>query len=398
MLVPLSYNLRSLWVRRAATLLTILGIGATVAIVSGVLALQQGFKTMFTSGGRDDLVVFLRPGATGETDSIFRRDLGLRLVNTLSEIEVTDGVPQASMECYLAVLYDKVSGGKTNVPLRGVQPATFALRGDEIRIVEGRNFAPGSDEVIVGKSLVGRIQNCHVDDVIVLNTTPFRVVGVFEHDGAFASEIWGDLERFLPTLGRYGPNRVIARVKPGTVIGDVDAEGGPEAGSLAARLEDDREVPAKVMSERKFLESQTLAMSAVLLVLAQFLGVIMGAAAILTATNTMLSAVAARTHEIGILLAMGYRPVPIFLSFQLEALFLGLLGGAVGCLFSLPFNGIETGTMNFQTFTEFAFAFRVTPRVLVTAVLFALVLGMLGGAWPAWRAARLKPTTALRQG
>jgi putative ABC transport system permease protein len=187
-------------------------------------------------------------------------------------------------------------------------------------------------------------------------------------------------------------------VKPGTVIGDVSADGGPEPGSLAARLEKDKEVPAKVMTERAFLESQTQAMSNILLILAQFLGVIMGAAAILTATNTMLSAIAARTHEIGILLSMGYRPVPIFLSFQLEALFLGLLGGAVGCLFSLPFNGIETGTMNFQTFTEFAFAFRVTWKVLVTAVLFSLVLGLLGGALPAWRAARMKPTTALRQG
>jgi len=124
----------------------------------------------------------------------------------------------------------------------------------------------------------------------------------------------------------------------------------------------------------------------------------MGAAAILTATNTMQSAVAARTHEIGILLALGFRPVPIFLSFQFEALLIGLLGGVVGCLFSLRFNGIETGTMNFQTFTEFAFAFRVTPKVLSTAVLLSLVLGLLGGAWPAWRAARLEPTQALRQG
>lgn len=398
MLVPLNYNLRSLWVRRSATLLTILGIGATVAIVAGILALQQGFQTMFTAGGRDDLAVFLRPGATGETDSIFRRDLGLRLVNTLPEIEVGPYGPMASMECYLAVLHDKLDGGKTNVPLRGVQPRTFELRGDEIRVIEGRNFTPGSDEVIVGKSLVGRIRNARVGDVIVLNTTPFRVVGVFDHEGSFASEIWGDLERFLPTLGRYGPNRIIAKVRPGTVVGDVDAPGGPEPGSLAARLEKDREVPAKVMTERQFLSSQTQAMSTVLLYLAKFLSVIMGAAAILTATNTMLSAVSARTHEIGILLAMGYRPLPIFLSFQLEALFLGLLGGAVGCLFSLPFNGIETGTMNFQTFTEFAFAFRVTPQVLVTSVLFALVLGLLGGAWPAWRAARLQPTLALRHG
>jgi putative ABC transport system permease protein len=398
MLVPLTYNLRSLWVRRSATLLTVVGIGATVAIVAGVLALQQGFKTMFTAGGREDLVVFLRPGATGETDSIFRRDLGSRLVNTLTEIETADYGPMASMECYLALLHDKTSGGKTNVPLRGVQPQTFALREGEIRMVEGRKFSPGTDEVIVGKNLVGRIQNTHVGDVIELNTTPFRVVGIFDHEGSFASEIWGDLERFLPTLGRYGPNRILAKVKPGTVIGDVNAEGGPTPGSLAARLEKDKEVPAKVMTERAFLESQTQAMSNILLILAQFLGVIMGAAAILTATNTMLSAIAARTHEIGILLSMGYRPVPIFLSFQLEALFLGLLGGAVGCLFSLPFNGIETGTMNFQTFTEFAFAFRVTWKVLVTAVLFSLVLGLLGGALPAWRAARMKPTTALRQG
>lgn len=398
MFVPLSYNLRSLWVRRSATLLTILGIGATVAIVAGVLSLQQGFQTMFTAGGRDDLAVFLRPGATGETDSIFRRDLGLRLVNTLPEIEVGPKGPMASMECYLAVLYDKVSGGKTNVPLRGVQPQTFELRGDEIRVLEGRNFTPGSDEVIVGRSLVGRIQDCNVGDVIVLNTTPFRVVGVFEHEGSFASEIWGDLERFLPTLGRYGPNRVIARVKPGTSIGDADAAGGPEPGSLAARLAKDREVPAKVMTERRFLASQTQAMSAVLLYLAKFLSVIMGAAAILTATNTMLSAVASRTHEIGILLSMGYRPLPIFFSFQFEALVLGIFGGALGCLFSLPFNGIETGTMNFQTFTEFAFAFRVTPSVLGISVLFSIFLGLAGGAWPAWRAARLHPTTALRQG
>lgn len=387
MLLPLSYNLRSLWVRRSATLLTVFGIAATVAIVSGVLALQQGFQTMFTAGGREDLAVFLRPGATGETDSIFRRDLGIRLVNTLPEIEVGPDGPLASMECYLAVLHDKTSGGKTNVPLRGVQPRTFELRGDEIRVVEGRSFTPGADEVIVGRSLVGRVQNCRIGEVIVLNTTPFRVVGVFDHEGSFASEIWGDLERFLPTLGRYGPNRVIAKLKPGT-----------DVAALAERLESNKEVPAKVLTERAFLESQTEMLSGVLVFLGAFLGVIMGSAAVLTATNTMLSAVAARTHEIGVLLAIGYRPLPIFVSFQFEALVLGLVGGALGCLFSLPFNGIETGTMNFQTFTEFAFAFRVTPAVLVVAVLFSLVLGVLGGAWPAWRAARLSPTEALRNG
>ena len=387
MLVPFSYNLRSLWVRKSSTFLTVLGLGATVAIVSAVLALQQGFQTMFTAGGREDLAVFLRPGATGEGDSMFRRDLGDRLVKTLSEIDSDPAGPMASMECYLAVLAKRMDGGETNVPLRGVQPATFRLRKDELRIVAGRNLTPGSDEVIVGKSLVGRIQNTELDDVIVLNTTPFRVVGHFDCPGAFASEIWGDLERFLPTLGRYGPNRILAKVRDGTDIAE-----------LSKRLEDDKEVPAKALSEREYLASQTKMFSAVLVGLGVVLGLIMGVGAIFAATNTMLASVASRTSEIGILLSMGYRPIPIFLSFQFEALLLGLAGGLVGCLFALPFNGIETGAMNWQTFTEFAFAFRVTPLVLAAAVAFSLGLGLIGGAWPAWRAARMKPTEALRQG
>lgn len=402
MLVPISYNLRSLFVRRSATLLTVLGIGATVAIVSGVLALQQGFRSMFISGGREDLAVFLRPGATNEGDSQFSRDRGLQLIKSVPELEVGESGPLAAMEAYLAVLLAPDRGGLTNVPLRGVQPMTFELRKNELKIVEGRNFVPGTDELVVGKRLVGRIQNCEIDGVIVLNKTPFRVVGVFDHPGQFGGEVWGDLDRLLAAMGRYGPNRVIGQLKPGTNIGAPDPSAAlfsdepPEPGSLAARLLNDPQVPAKVYSEKAFMESQTVMLTFMLGGLAFGLGLIMGLAAIFTATNTMLSAIAARTHEIGILLAMGYRPFPIFLSFMLEALMLGLLGGLVGCLLALPFNGIKTGTMNFQTFTEMAFAFKVTPEVLVTAIVFSLFLGLIGGAWPAWRASRLRPTEALR--
>jgi putative ABC transport system permease protein len=133
-----------------------------------------------------------------------------------------------------------------------------------------------------------------------------------------------------------------------------------------------------------------------LLFMSGLLAVVMGVAAVFTATNTMLSAIAARTHEIGIMLALGFRPFPIFLSFMFEAVVLGLIGGLVGCLMALPFNGIEAGTMNFQTFTEMAFAFRVTPAVLIVAVLFSMALGFVGGAWPALRAALMKPTDAIR--
>lgn len=387
MLVPFRYNLRSLLVRRSATLLTALGIGATVAILAGVLALEAGFRTLFAETGREDLFVFLRPGSTNEGDSIWRRDLADRLVKTLPEIRRdAEGQPLASKECYLAVRRMRIGGGETNVPVRGVEPRSFDIHGDTVRIVAGRRFRPGADEVIVGSKLVDRIRGCHLGDVIQLNTTPLNVVGVFESDGPFASEIWGDLDRMQAALVRPFPNRVVALLQPGT-----------DVAALGSRLKDDKETPAKVLTERAYLAGQTGPLSGTLLTLGGVLAVVMGLAAIFTATNTMLAAIAARTHEIGILLACGFGPFAVFLAFLGEALVLGLLGGALGCLIVIPLNGLETGATNFSTFTEVAFAFRVTPGVLLTAVLFSLVLGLLGGAIPAWNASRLAPVSALRR-
>jgi putative ABC transport system permease protein len=272
------------------------------------------------------------------------------------------------------------------VPIRGVQPMTFELVGDALPIIEGRNFRPGTDEVIVGSKLPGRIRDCRLDDVVVLNTTPFRVVGVFDHDGPFSSEIWGDVERMAEALERQGFNRVIAKLSPEVSVP-----------AFIERLASHEQVASKAMTERVYFTAQTEALSIVLIGLGGFLAVIMGIAAVFTATTTMLAALAARTHEIGILKSIGFRPVSIFLSFLFESLLLGLMGGVVGCVLTFPINGIETGTMNFNTFTEVAFAFRVTPQVLMTAVTFAVVLGLFGGAWPAWQAARMTPVEAWRR-
>lgn len=386
MLVPLSYNLRSLWVRRASTLLTVVGIGATVAVLSGILALQQGFASLFRESGREDVAVFLRPGSPSEGESFFTRDRALELIKTVPEIALgPGGQPLGAAEVYLAIRRLRMDGGETNVPIRGVQPATFALT-PGLEVVEGRPLRPGADEVLVGSKLTGRIRNCRVGEVIRINTTPFRVVGVFDYDGPFASEIWGDLDRMLEALERPGPSRVVARLRPGT-----------DVAALSARMEEDQRVPAAVQTERDYLASMSAVMSAILLTLGGILATIMGIAAVFTATNTMLSALATRVHEVGILLSIGYRPLPIFLSFLLEAAVLGVLGGLVGSLITLPLHGVETGTTNFNTFTEVAFAFRITPEVLLTAALFSLLLGLLGGAWPAWRAARMTPTEALRR-
>lgn len=386
-LIPFSYNRRSLLARGSSTVLTLLSVAATVAVLAGMLSLRQGFLSLFQAQGSTDVAVFLRPGANSEGESGFRIDLTDILIKGTPEILTDADGPLASAELYLAVRREKLGGGETNVAIRGVQSRTFDIHDDDLRVVEGERFNPGSDEVIVGSKLVERIRDCRVGDTLVINTTPFRVVGVFDHDGPHSSEIWGDVDRMREALDRAAYSRIIAKLRPGA---DVQA--------LSQRLETDRRVPAKVQTEREYLEAQTSVLSGTLLGVGVALAAIMGLAAVFTGTNAMLAAISARTREIGILLALGFRPWAIFVSFLGEAVLLGLIGGVIGCVLALPLHGIQTGTTNWQSFTEVAFGFRLTPSVLGQAVLFAMLLGLLGGAIPAWRAARMKPTDAVRRG
>jgi putative ABC transport system permease protein len=385
-LVPFRYNLRSLFVRSSSTLLTVCAIGATVAVLAGMLSLQQGFATLFQERGREDLAVFLRKGATSEGESGVTREQCEILTKEVPEVlRDAQGQPLASAELFLAVRLRKFDGGETNVSIRGVEPMTFAIHGDDIRIRDGVNFTPGADELIVGEGLLGRIADCAVGDVLRINTVTFRIVGTFAGKGGYRSEIWGDLERLSAALQRPVRSRVIARVAPDT-----------DLAAIEARYADDLRVQPRVESERSYLASQTQRLSLTFSILGGFLAVVMGIAAVFTGTNSMLAAIGARMHEIGVLKAIGYRPFAIFASFLGEAVLLGLLGGLVGCLLVLPFQGAETGTMN-QTFSEVTFAFRTTPPVLVQSIVFAAVLGLVGGLWPALRAARMTPVQALRR-
>ena len=392
-LVPFRYNLRSLLVRSSATLLTVCAIGATVAVLAGMLSLQQGFKTLFEEKGRADLAVFLRRGATSEGESGLSREQCDILSKEVPEVERdATGKPLASAELFLAVRLRKFDGGETNVAIRGIEPTTFAIHGDDLRIVDqpgqhepGRRFTPGSDELIVGDGLIERIANCKVGDTLRINTVTFRIVGTFTGKGGYRSEIWGDLERLSAALQRTVRSRVLAKVAPGT-----------DLAAVQERYTSDLRLQPTVQTERSYLASQTERLTLTFTFLGGFLALIMGIAAVFTGTNSMLSAISSRTHEIGILKAIGYRPLAIFLSFLGEAVLLGVLGGLVGCLLVLPFQGAETGTMN-QTFSEATFAFRTTPMVMATAISFAAALGLIGGMFPALRAARMTPTQALRR-
>lgn len=387
-LVPLQYNIRSLLVRSGNTWMCIFSIAATVAVLAGILSLQQGFETIFASRGRDDMVVLLRTGATSEGESAFDRERAQIALKEIPEIAIdAAGKPLSSAELYLATLLPRKDGGKTNIPLRGVQPATFAIHGDNWSILDGRNFEPGTDEVVVGKALRDRMQNCEVGDVLRINVTPFRVVGVFESTGAYQTEVWGDVDRMRAALDVENYSRIIGTLRPDASVKD-----------LATRLESDKRIPAKALSEKEYLSNQTGALTGLFTFLGAFLSVIMGLAAVFTGTNAMLSALAARTHEIGVLLATGFRPFAVFLSFLLEAALLGLFGGIIGVIMVIPLNGMQTGTTNFATFTEVTFAFRTTPYAITVAIGFALLLGIVGGAIPAYRASRMTPTQALRRG
>ena len=385
--VPLRYNVRSLFVRFSSTCLTVLAVGATIAVFAGMLSLQQGFAVLFQERGRTDLALFMRQGATSEGESGVTRTQCSILKKEVPEIERDeDGNPLASAEMYLAVRLRKFDGGETNVAIRGVEQATFAIHGDDITITEGENFTPGSDELIVGGGLLDRIANCRVGDTLKINTVTFRIVGTFAGKGGYQSEIWGDLDRLSEALERPVRSRVLARVAPDT-----------DLAAIEARYDDDLRLQPKVINEQDYLASQTSSLSGRFLFVGRFLALIMGIGAIFTGTNSMLATIGARTHEIGILKAVGYKPHAIFLSFVGESLLLGILGGVVGCLIVLPFQGAETGTMN-STFSEVTFAFRTTPAAMLESIGFAAGLGIIGGLLPAWRASRMTPTQALRRG
>jgi len=410
MALPIGYSWRNLLVRRVSTLFTALGIALTVAVFCGVFSLRNGFQQLYRPRGSLELALYLRPGATSEGESGITREQANILLKERPEI-VRDaaGEPMAAAETYLAVYMKKLDGGLTNVPLRGVQPMSFRVHEVPPTIVEGRMLQWGADEIIVGEPLTGRMQGCRVGETVTLNLTPFRVVGVFTAPGAYGGEIWGDVERMMEALERPAFQRVIARIDPLAVEREVDvaavneerAAGGlaplPTAlEALSEELRDDPRAPLQILSEREYLAKQTSFLSAGLLVLALFLTVIMGVAAVLGAMNTMIAAVSARTHEVGVLLAIGYRPRQVFGAFLVESALIGVVGGLLGLCIVAPFHGIETGATNWNTFTDVSFSFMLSPQIVGIAFGVAFILGLVGGALPAYSAARLEPVDALR--
>lgn len=387
MALPLVYNIRNVRERWTVALLAVGGIALVVAVFVVLTAMSQGFAMALRGTGRDDNVMIVSRGSNSEITSRVNIDQRNAILEHLQPAVGADGRPLASWE-WVAVmaLPRKADGKRTNVVLRSVTSQAFQVR-TGIRFIAGRNFRAGLEEVIVGRRILDRVAGLELGGFLRYRKKQIRVVGVFESEGAaFESEIWGDYEVLRSSLRQgAGSNSLVVRVRDQAQIAELDrwVRGQPD-------------MPFKVGSEREYYEEQAGPVAKTIRLLGGLVAVVMGIGAVFAAMNTMYRVVASRTREIGTLRAIGFSRGAILTSFVAESAVLGGIGGALGCAGALTLDGYSTSTSNLQSFSEVAFAFRVTPEILLAAMGFALAMGVLGGLLPAARAARLPIAEAVR--
>jgi putative ABC transport system permease protein len=386
MAVPLSYVARNLWVRKFTTVLTAGGMALVVFVFCAVLMLDAGLKSALGGTGQADNAMFIRKGAQTEVQSGVSRTEAA-LIEALPQLaRGPDGQPMASREVLVLNSLTKISTGKrSNVPIRGLSAIGLTLR-PQVKLVDGRMFRPGSTEIIVGRSVKNQFEGVAIGQTLRFAQRQWTVVGVFDAgQTAFANEIWGDGEQLLQAFRRVSFSSVIARLDRAGDIGAIET-------TLAA----DPRLTIEVFPERQFYENQSKDLSRFITIIGNALSIIFSLGAIIGAAITMYASVATRTSEIGTLRALGFRRRSILVAFLLEALLLSLVGAAVG-LFAASFLQVTTiSTTNFSSFSELAFNFKLTPGIVMSGTVFALIMGFVGGFLPAIKASRMKIVDALR--
>jgi len=386
MRVPLNYVARNLWVRRLTTVLTAGGMALVVFVFSAVLMLDAGLKATMVSSGSNSNVVIIRKGSDTEVQSGVDRDAAA-VVETLPQVaRGADGGVLVSREVVvLDSLSKRGSGQRTNVPVRGVSPRGLQLR-SQVRIVEGRMFRSGASEVVVGNSVAHDFGGVGVGQTLKFAQREWLIVGRFDAQrSAFDSEIWGDCEQLLQAFRRTVYSSLLVRL---TRADDFDA--------LRAAIEADPRLQMEARRERQYYEDQSRQMSGFIRILGLTLSVIFSLGAMIGAAITMYASVATRTAEIGTLRALGFVRRSILTAFLLESMLLALVGGVAGLAAASLLQAVRISTTNFQTFSELAFSFELTPGVIVRSLLFALLMGLAGGVLPAAKAARMRIVDALR--
>jgi putative ABC transport system permease protein len=382
--IPLRYNTGSLWARRTGTAMTVFGIGLTVAIFITMMALVAGLEATFVETGHGEQLIVIRQGSLNETNSYFGRDL-FQIVRFLPGIaKGANQEPLAVGEIVVNVNHTRIDGESSNLILRGTSAMSLELR-PETKFLEGRMFRSGLREIVASRALSRRFQNLTPGSTVHFGRSDWTVVGLFDAGGsAYDSEVWADYGAVAQDWDRPIYSSILLRV-----------ENAAAADQITRRIADDQRINLQALSQKKYFSDQASTAMGIK-VLGNFVAIVMGIGACFAAMNMMYGSVISRSLEVATLRAIGFRRRNILASFLFESLLLGLLGGILGCLLAWPMNGISAATANFETFSEVFFHFRLTPAILLQGVLFAVVVGVLGGYLPARRAARMKLIDLLR--
>ncbi len=381
-------GLRTVPQRLGASLATIFGVAGVVAVLVAVLSIAEGFRRTLASTGSADNALVLRSGSDSEMLSVLQRE-ATRIVADAPGVARGPAGPLASAELFVAVdVPRRATGTMANVPLRGVQPPAFAVRGD-VRLVRGRMFEWGKNEIIVGERATAEYVGLELGARPNWGQVDWEVVGVFAAEGTlWESELWTDVAVLQPAY-RRGPTVQTMLVK---------LESPADFDRFSAALGADPRLDVRVRRQNEHYERQSRTIVAIIRGLGLLVAALMGIGAVFGALNTMYSAVAARSREIATLRALGFGGGPVVASVLIESLLLALVGGVAGAAAAWwAFDGFQASTLNWQSLSQVAFAFTVTPALVGRALLFALLLGLIGGLPPALRAARLPVVTALRE-
>lgn len=387
MAIPLNYNLSSLRVRWTSTVVAVLGIAGTVGVFVAMLAMARGFRATLVASGSPSNAILLRGGSTSEMASAITLDQE-RIIEDAPGVARDSAGPMVSGEVVVIAPFPlKATGTDANVQVRGVSPRALEVR--NIKVVSGRFFRAGLNELVVGRNVARTYAGFDLGNTVKFGGGTWKVVGVFDAGGsAFDSEVWCDANVLDGVYKR-----------PENVFQSVTARLSSPAAFEAFKdtLTSDPRLTLDVEREVEYYDKQSRQLTTLITVLGSLVAMVMGVGAVFGALNTMYSAVAERSREIATMRALGFGAASVVTSFVFEALCIAFVGGALGCVGVLPLNGMTTGTMNWQTFSHLAFAFRVTPPLLLGGIIFALLMGVVGGVPPAVRAARARVAVALRE-
>jgi ABC-type lipoprotein release transport system permease subunit len=386
MAIPFSYSFRNLWTRRLTTVLTASGMALVVFVFAATLMLATGLRKTLVETGSPDNVVVIRKASQSEVQSGVDRSQAA-LVETQPEIALgTDGRQLLAKEIVVLISLPKRGTDKpSNVVIRGVSPASLALR-PQVRLIEGHMPRPGSSEVIAGQSVSKRFKGGGIGETLRFGMRDWSVVGTFDAGTTgFSSEIWGDADQLMQAFRRPVYSSVLFRLR--------DTSEFPK---VKERIESDPRLTVEAKRETQYYSDQSEMMATFLRIMGMTLTIIFSLGAVIGAMITMYATVANRTAEIGTLRALGFRRRSIMIVFLLESLLLGLVGGLAGIVVSSFLQLFTISTVNWQTFSELAFSFTLTPDIIVQSLAFSLIMGLVGGVLPAFRAARMNIVEALR--